>query len=348
MDTSKWKWFRYDEIFVISTYREGNNILNSERGCIPYVGASCFNNGVTNYVQTDNVIAGNKITVARNGSVGCAFYQSRDFVVSPDDIRIFELKNHALNKYLAVFLCCLIEKEKYRYAYGRKFGTGRMNAQTIKLPAAKDGSPDWAWMGKYVKNVLVPKLPKKARAVWTDCFDPVPMSLHKIQHNVQKWKWFRLGDWFDKPYKAKAYNAIDLTIVSRDSQDSIAYITRTDLNNGCKSYVQNENFEYVENGNAITIGDTTATIFYQEREFICGDHMVVLRSGHLNKYVGLFVTTLLNKERFRYNYGRAFNKDVVANTLLKLPARKIAENKYEPDWQFMEDYIKSLPYSSCL
>jgi len=179
-------------------------------------------------------------------------------------------------------------------------------------------------------------------------FSNKPLQTKKRDASFDKWKWFKLGDWFDKPYKAKAYNAIDLTEESRDSQDSIAYITRTDLNNGCKSYVQNENFEHIEIGNAITVGDTTATIFYQEREFICGDHMVVLRSEHLNKYVGLFITTLLNKERFRYNYGRAFNKDVIANTLLKLPAIKTANGKYEPDWQFMEDYIKSLPYSSCL
>jgi hypothetical protein len=53
-------------------------------------------------------------------------------------------------------------------------------------------------------------------------------------------------------------------------------------------------------------------------------------------------------ERFRYNYGRAYNKGIIANTKIKLPSVKIAPNEYEPDWQFMEDYIKSLPYSSCI
>ena len=50
MNTKTWKWFRYDEIFDIKTYREGENVQNSEIGNIPYVGASCTNNGVTNYV----------------------------------------------------------------------------------------------------------------------------------------------------------------------------------------------------------------------------------------------------------------------------------------------------------
>jgi type I restriction-modification system DNA methylase subunit len=178
-------------------------------------------------------------------------------------------------------------------------------------------------------------------------FSNKPLLTKRLELNCVDWKWFKVEEWFDKPYKATAYNAQDLTICERNDS-SIAYITRTDKNNGCKDFVVNENFDSVEEKNAITIGDTTATIFYQENEFICGDHMVVLRSKSLNKFLGLFMTTLLDKERFRYNYGRAFNKGIIANTDIKLPVRKIAPNKYEPDWQFMEDYIKSLPYSSCL
>jgi hypothetical protein len=157
LSTNQWRWFRYDEIFKITTYREGNNLLNSEKGNIPYVGASCFNNGVTNYIRTENFLTGNKITVARNGSVCSAFYQPSAFVVSPDDIRIFELKNFKLNKYIAFFLCCLIEKEKYRYAYGRKFGSRRMSAQKIKLPVMKIApnkyEPDWQFMEDYIKSL---------------------------------------------------------------------------------------------------------------------------------------------------------------------------------------------------
>lgn len=157
LSTNQWQWFRYDEIFKITTYREGNNLLNSEKGNIPYVGASCFNNGVTNYIRTENFLKGNKITVARNGSVCSAFYQPSAFIVSPDDIRIFELKNFKLNKYIAFFLCCLIEKEKYRYAYGRKFGSRRMSAQKIKLPVMKNTpnkyEPDWQFMEDYIKSL---------------------------------------------------------------------------------------------------------------------------------------------------------------------------------------------------
>lgn len=132
------------------------------------------------------------------------------------------------------------------------------------------------------------------------------------------WKWFKISDLFDKPYKGFAYNAQNLSFCDFKHPMAVRYVTRTDVDNGCKGFVINEDFVYIETCNAITIGDTTATIFYQENEFICGDHMVILRSHHLNKVRGLFIISLLNKDRYRYNYGRAFKKDLISNTRLKL------------------------------
>ena len=223
-----------------------------------------------------------------------------------------------------------------------------MPGSLIKLPVDKNDNPDWQWMENYVKDILIPQLPLKVKSAWNNSFDSKPLSAKKQQLNLKKWQWFRLGDYFDTPYKATVYNAISLTPCEKESNNSIAYITRTDVNNGCKNYVVNDGFTDVEKGNAITIGDTTATIYYQENEFICGDHMVVVRSKFLNKYVGMFIISLLNRERFRYNYGRAFNKGIIENTKLKLPATQNTNGEYDPDWQWMEDYIKSLPYSRCL
>lgn len=176
----------------------------------------------------------------------------------------------------------------------------------------------------------------------------LPLLSNKLNLNTDTWKWFKVKDLFYAPYKATPYNAIELVNCSKEKENAIMYITRTDTNNGCKTYVEIENLDNAEKGNAITIGDTTATIYYQENEFICGDHMVVLRSKNLNKHIGLFIVSLLDKERFRYNYGRAFNKNIISKTKLKLPAILNADGNYEPDWQWMENYIKGLPYSGCL
>ena len=180
--------------------------------------------------------------------------------------------------------------------------------------------------------------------VWKNTYNRAPVKNGKVLLSEREWKSKRIEDICEEPYKAKAYNAIELQPCSSNARDSIPYITRTEENNGCKFYVQKSNeITSFERGNAITIGDTTATINYQAKDFICGDHMVILRSNHLNKYTGLFIVTLLNKERFRYNYGRAFSMDIIKKTELPLP---IIPNTDNVDWQFVEDYMKSLPYSA--
>lgn len=107
-------------------------------------------------------------------------------------------------------------------------------------------------------------------------------------------------------------------------------------------YVQALDYQGLEKANAITIGDTTATIFFQEHEFITGPHIIVIRADWLNVYTANFIITILNQEKYRYPvFGRAFTKDLIKQTKVYLPIDKDGN----PDYQFMEDYIKSLPFS---
>jgi hypothetical protein len=339
MNTSSWKWFRYDEIFDI---RKGKRLTkeNMTEGDIRYIGAIDSNNGLSAFIGNDSQLhQGNTISVSYNGSIGYAFYQDKEFWAT-DDVNVLYPK-FLLNKYIAMFLCHLIEKEQYRFCYGRKWDLEAMNKSKIKLPVTPDGTPDWKYMEDFVKDQIIPQLPKKAQKVWLQKYDTKPQKREKMKLNTDEWKWFSVENFCEYPYKAKAYNANELTECLSNDPKAILYVTRTDVNNGCKGYVVNDGFEAVERGNAITIGDTTSTIFYQNKDFICGDHMVVLRSKFFNIYTGLFITALLNKERFRYNYGRAFTMDIIAKTRIKLPTIPSGE----PDWKFMEDYIKSLPYS---
>jgi len=151
LHTEKWKWFELQEIFDIYTSSD-ENYLKSKDGSVPYVSSTQFNNGVSSYVQSDTVQNENTITVARNGSVGSTFYHSYNYCASPDDVRIFSPK-FELNKYMGIFLCVLIEKEKYRFAYGRKFGTKRMKITKIKLPITTNGTPNRQFMEKYMKSL---------------------------------------------------------------------------------------------------------------------------------------------------------------------------------------------------
>ena len=62
----------------------------------------------------------------------------------------------------------------------------------------------------------------------------------------------------------------------------------------------------------------------------------------------MFIISILNFNQYKYAYGRQLRISRLLDEKIKLPVDKDGK----PDWQFMERYIKSLPYSagalSCL
>lgn len=173
LKVTDWKWFRYDEIFDI---RKGfyNKKPESHSGTvIPFIGAIDNNNGVSEYYDiqdieeasktgdesnvplSEKIFEGNCITVSNNGSVGYAFYQAKPFTCTHDVNPLYlHLKwEQKLNQYIAMFLCSLIEKERYRWTYGRKWRPKRMPSSLIKLPVDKTGNPDWQFMEDYIKSL---------------------------------------------------------------------------------------------------------------------------------------------------------------------------------------------------
>lgn len=173
LDTTDWKEYLYDEIFEIKGGYYNKKPVHLINGKIPFIGATRENNGVTELYSEDDISAfckdgsmneddyenkifsGNCITVLNNGaSVGYAFYQDRDFTCS-HDVNVLYLKDMVLTKPIAMFLITLIEMEKYRWNYGRKWRPKRMPESIIRLPSKwLNGKfvPDWEYMEQFIKN----------------------------------------------------------------------------------------------------------------------------------------------------------------------------------------------------
>ncbi len=159
-------------------------------------------------------------------------------------------------------------------------------------------------------------------------------------HNMSEWKYFNLGELFSQIYKAEAHVKSDLTECSPSAENSIPFITRTEDHNGCDCFVEDLDFSGAEDGNAIIIGDTTSTFFYQRDRFVAGDHIVVCRADWINSRTALFLKAVLEKDRYRYSYGRAFKMDLIRSTRICLPQTSSGA----PDWDEMERRIRALPY----
>ncbi|MDR2345809.1 MAG: N-6 DNA methylase [Planctomycetaceae bacterium] len=120
------------------------------------------------------------------------------------------------------------------------------------------------------------------------------------------------------------------------------YVTTQATNNGVEQF-----YDYkTEEGNIITVDSAVMGYSaYQEFDFSASDHVEkLIPKFPLNRLIGLFLVTLLNREQYRYNYGRKASQMRLETSKIKLPVK----SNNTPDWEFMEHYIKSLPYSGNL
>lgn len=119
---------------------------------------------------------------------------------------------------------------------------------------------------------------------------------------------------------------------------NIPYITRSDVDNGINLFVtddQNKKYK-MDQGNVITIGLDTQTVFYQANPFFTGQNIQVLSRDNLNKNISMFIIPLIKIQMEKFNWGgNGATLSRLNRTKIMLPIDKFDN----PNWTFMEEYI---------
>jgi hypothetical protein len=93
------------------------------------------------------------LSVARSGTSGCVHVQNEDSYLG-DSAYALKLKdNHKENIYRYLFLAVILNRERYRYTYGRKVSIEKYIETHISLPADKNGETEWQFMENYIKKL---------------------------------------------------------------------------------------------------------------------------------------------------------------------------------------------------
>ena len=154
LDTNQWKSFRLGGIDGLFVIVKGSRLTKTDQrdGRINYVGASAFNNGITNHIGNDDQLCeAGTISVCYNGSIGEAFYQDEPYWAT-DDVNVLIPKFH-LTPYIAIFIATVIKNESIKYAFNNKWTKELMEQSEILLPANVDGTPDFDFMGRYIQSL---------------------------------------------------------------------------------------------------------------------------------------------------------------------------------------------------
>ena len=218
-----------------------------------------------------------------------------------------------------IYYCKCISMNRFKYsAFGRE---ANKSLKHLKIPNCV---PEWVL--EYNNTI------------------EIKSTLNKSVNNLdcslgdRNWKWFELHKLFkiergESEYKYTFNKGI------------YPYISATSDNNGVSYWCDKFNSE----GNKITLSydGSVGEAFFQHNHFFASEKIAVLDllNHPLNVYIAFFMIPIIRLEKFRYNYGIKWAVESrMKQTKIKLPI----DNSGEPDWQFMEDYIKSLPYSSNL
>lgn len=369
LNVQDWKEFNVTRLFDICA---GNYYSSDdyEYGTTPYVSASATNNGVGQMIDLPPDFSENKIVT---GKVECkAFYQGKPFSAT-SDANIFAPK-FEMTQNVGLFLTSIITfNENGKWSYGRQCRVGDSKEIVVKLPIQHNEDntpvidenktysnegyvPDWQFMEDYIKSLRHKPITTKVK------------TENAKELNVDNWEEFYLKDLF----LCQMGNGIDASATTNDNP-IYNYVSRDSKGNGVVAQVD----EYINvsksgktsieepfQAGTMTLalgGSFLGSCFVQKYPYYTAQNVAVLTEKEpLSIATKLFISALIRNEcKYKYlAFGRELNTHYKTDFMIKLPIKRdsngnpviddnrtYSDNGYIPDWQYMEDYINSLPYS---
>lgn len=294
--------------------------LSLECGGVNFVGRSSQNHGVSGTVEPVPQVApyeAGLITVALGGSkLLSAFVQEAPFytaqnvaVLRPKQSMTFEQK---------LYMCLAIRHNRFRYsAFGRE---ANRTLRTLIVPEVEE-FPNW------IADVGQQSVASLDAPVFTSVVPDL---------RIDEWRPFEYQELFEIN-RGTGPRRKDL-----NGSGTTPFVTSSDSNNGITGITT---ISPTHDGNTIGVNrnGSVAEAFYQPKPFCSTEDVHIFTPKfQLNPYIALFLTTLIRKEKYRFGYGRKWGIERMKKSIIKLPVTAAGE----PDWAFMEKYIKTLPYSS--
>lgn len=238
-------------------------------------------------------------------------------------------------------------KDEWLYLYrNRKEVIGKSVMQRV---TAKDEWCAEAYMETQYKHLLKQMFEKSIRdymnymVFFNRIFSDIvysPLSDAFLSYDTDGWGQFNLGD--KRLFTINGSKTTPLKELEFYGDGDYPYVTTQARNNGVSGFYD----IYTEQGGCFTIDSAVkGYCSWHEENFTASDHVEkLIPKFPCNNYIAMFIVTVINMEQYRYNYGIKCNQSRIKNMKIKLPV----DSDGNPDWAFMESYIKSLPYSANL
>jgi len=320
---------KISELFTIK-YGNSLELINlvqcksTDKNSVPFVSRTENNNGISAFIEEELDVDKNPahtLTVAVGGSVLSTFYQPLPFYTG-FHVLVLEPKKEISVVEMLFYAKC-ISANKYKYNYGRQ-------------------------ANRTLKNILIPsQIPQELKNKLTTYHEELEKSISlkplidkKIKLEIDKWREFELSKLFkiEKGERLTTYDRIQ-------DKDNIPLIVASSENNGVVDFISQLSFISDKKvfEQKITI-DMFWNVFYHDYKYFSDDNVhTLIPQFKTNKYISLFIVSILKKLNYKYSFGRQARINRIEKEKIKLPSKN-----GNPDFEYMENYIKSLSYSSSL
>lgn len=348
INLSNWKQFQIKRLFTIHPTKAYKNISKEELddgGTVPFVVNSAENNGIGGYSSLEATEKGGIITFSDTTDGNTFFYQPNDFIGFAHVQGMYPI-DRVWSKNELLFLVTILSFENMgRYNYGRKMTRENILNSFVLLPSNND-EPDWNFMDSCIKSL-------HHKCLTTKINTEAQMELQ-----VLGWKEFYLH----RIFNAGMGNGID-AIQTTSDEPKYNYVSRDSNGNGVVGFIDEIEGEEPFPAGAMSLalgGSFLGSCFIQKKPFYTAQNVGVLQEKvPLSDHTKLFIATLIRNEcKIKYQaFGRELNAHFRKDFTIRLPIKKdkngaILDDTHEfsdegfiPDWEWMDKYIRSLPFS---
>ena len=346
LDVSGWKEFRVGDLFDIHPTKtiDGLNAEMCNGGKTPLVVNQSYNNGIAGFCDFEPTEKGGIITFSDTWEGNTFFYQPNNFIGFAHVQGMYP--KMSISQKCLLFLCTMLDFDaRGRFSYGRKKRRDIVSEIFLKLPTDTSGNPDWKFMENYVKSLHNKPLKTSNK----------PHAVPQI--DITKWRSFVTERLFPVMKNGKANQQL------LSEGDNCFYVGAKRDGNGVMLHCAKDQSLMTKGNCIIFICNGEGSVGYanyMDADFIGTTDIVAGYNDDLNPYIGLFLATVYSLERPKYSFGRKW-KTHLKQTVVLLPVKhnsdgsvfldkthKYSDDGFVPDWQFMENYIKALPYGDRL
>lgn len=324
-------------IFNISSTSSGidkNKLTKSDYCYMPYITRTDIGNGINQFVSDNQntkycMDEENVITIGLDTQT--VFYQTHKFFTGQN---IQVLRHKELNKHNALFLIPIIKVQMEKFNWGGNGATlGRLSRTKLMLPIDHNNNPDWDFMEQYVKAVVEKKLDAYKRYAIIALSELKYKEVSALEDMV--WEEFVIED-IANIKSGKRLTKSDMI------KGLTPFIGATDSNNGITEFTSNTNESEDSNILGVNYNGSVVENFYHPYKAIFSDDVkrISFKNIQGNKHLYLFLKSSILKQKSKYQYAYKFNEFRLKRQKILLPIDK----KGEPNYPFMEEYMKILEY----